>query len=82
MVGDVKDKDFVRQEKILESQVFNYYVSLISKPYSGNYYSFAKNYIKNFSLPELNTNEKKYLITEDNKIKIDKFLIEKYDLSL
>lgn len=44
--------------KILESKLFSFYISRISKPYTGGYFSTAKNMIKNFSLPTLSTLEK------------------------
>ncbi|MGO0094801.1 HsdM family class I SAM-dependent methyltransferase [Streptococcus suis] len=37
--------------RILESKLFSFYISRISKPYSGGYYSTAKNMIKNFAIP-------------------------------
>ncbi|MEG0529223.1 MAG: N-6 DNA methylase, partial [Bacilli bacterium] len=40
-------------KKILESDVFWYYIENTSKPYSKGYMSFAKNYIKNFGIPLL-----------------------------
>lgn len=37
-------------KKVLESTVFDYYMKNTSKPYATGYYSYAKNYVKNFGL--------------------------------
>lgn len=69
-------------KKILESDVFTYYVKIVSKPYSGGFYSFAKSYIKKFSIPELSDNEIDYLIKENDNVKITNFLCSKYGIVL
>jgi len=68
-------------KRILESKVFWYYIKKTSKPYSGNYFALAKNYVKDFGICELSENEKKYLLTVNSTKKIDKFLLGKYQLS-
>lgn len=69
-------------KKILESKVFDYYIRNTSKPYSGNFYSYAKNYVKNFGICELDEEEKMFLCNGSSKDLIDKFLINKYQLEL
>lgn len=69
-------------KKILESDVFTYYAKIVSKPYSGGFYSFAKSYIKKFSIPELSDNEIDYLIKENDNVKITNFLCSKYGIVL
>lgn len=44
--------------KILESKLFSFYISRVSKPYSSGYFSTAKNMIKNFSIPDIQKLEK------------------------
>lgn len=66
---------------ILNSKVFSYYIKNTSKPYSGGFYSLAKNYVKNFGLCELSIPEKEFLLKSKDK-EIDKFLIKKYDLNI
>lgn len=68
--------------KIILSKVFWYYVRKTSKPYSGGYMSFAKNYIKDFSLPDLDDELKKRIIKENDSKKIDEMLLEIYDLDI
>lgn len=43
--------------KILESKLFSFYISRVSKPYSSGYFSTAKNMIKDFSIPDFKTLE-------------------------
>lgn len=75
-------EDLLMLKKILESSVFEYYINSTSKPYSWWYFSYAKNYIKNFNICKLNKKDKEYLIMETNKDKINKFLIKKYDIEI
>ncbi len=67
-------------KRILESKVFEYYVKNTSKPYSGGYFSYAKNYVKNFGICDLNDNEKHFLSNGSTKDEINDFLIKKYNL--
>jgi hypothetical protein len=69
-------------KKILESSVFDYYMKKTSKPYSGGFYSYAKNYVKDFGICDLSDEEKDYLFREDDKNIIDEFLCSKYDINI
>ena len=62
----------------LESNVFWYYVSHTSKPYSKGYMSFAKNYIKNFSIPKMTSTEKKFILTTSNRTELEQWISDKY----
>lgn len=65
--------------KILNSEVMWYYIKKTSKRYAGGYMSFAKNFIKNFSIPQLSKKEKQFIKTSA-KEELDKFLTEKYGI--
>lgn len=67
-------------KKILESDIFWYYIKYTSKPYSSGYFALAKNYIKNFTIPEFKDNEKKYLMKLSRRSAINKFLLKKYNI--
>lgn len=67
-------------KKILESSVFWYYIKTTSKPYSSNYYSLNGNYIKNFGVCSLNTQEQEYVLNEVDQNKLDEFFENKYDI--
>ncbi len=68
-------------KRILESEIFWYYIKQTSKPYSGNYFALAKNYVKDFGICELDENEKKYLLSTESLDERNKFLLDKYELN-
>lgn len=78
IISDSKRKLLVLQ-KILMSKLFWFYIENTSKPYSGNFFSIAKNYIKNFSICDLTKDEEDAILNLSNG-DLDKFLEEKYDL--
>ena len=74
------DKDYQLLEKVLNSDVMWYYLDKTSKNYSGGFKSFAKNYVKNFSIPFFTSKEKKEIIGIDDKRELNKYLWNKYQL--
>lgn len=68
-------------KRILESKVFWYYIKKTSKPYSGNYFALAKNYVKDFGVCELNEDEKNYLLATESTEERNDFLIKKYNIN-
>lgn len=79
IIEDNKEK-LLLLKTILTSDIFWYYIKIKSKPYSSGYYSLAKNYIKQFTIPNLSTEEKNKLMGYKRKSSINKFLMEKYGL--
>ena len=75
------ERELLVLKKILESAVFNYYMKNTSKPYSTGYYSYAKNYVKGFGVCFLTPKEKEQILTMD-KSEIDRFLINKYKITI
>ncbi len=69
-------------KRILESKVFEYYMTHTSKPYSAGYFSYAKNYVKNFGICELSDQDRHFLSNGATKKEVDKFLIDKYGLEI
>ena len=69
-------------KRILESKVFEYYMANTSKPYSAGYLSYAKNYVKNFGICELNEKERYFLSNGATKKEVDEFLIKKYQIDI
>lgn len=53
-----------------------------SKPYAGNYFSVAKNYIKSFGICDLSIDEREMLFNFTEQDKIDDFLMNKYNITL
>ncbi|TYA89259.1 N-6 DNA methylase [Seonamhaeicola marinus] len=68
-------------KRILESKVFWYYIKKTSKPYSGNYFALAKNYVKDFGVCNLNENEKTFLLNTESDEERNEFLLEKYKIN-
>lgn len=69
-------------QKILNSQIMDYYINLTSVSLEGGFPCFQKNFIERFTIPEFTTNELNFLQKESNKEKLDKFLVKKYGLIL
>jgi hypothetical protein len=69
-------------KKFLESKVFWYYIEHTSKPYAKGYMSFAKNYIKNFGIPKLDTVQKKHLLAIDEKEELDAYIQYLYGIAI
>lgn len=69
-------------KKIMESRLFWFYIKTTSKPYSSNYYSLNGTYIKNFGIPNFSQVERDFLINESDKVVIDRFLENYYDVHL
>ena len=72
------EKELKIIEKILKSKIFWYYIQHTSKPYSSNYFALAKNYVKDFGICDLSKSEEEFLLSENSKDKIDRFLTSKY----
>jgi adenine-specific DNA-methyltransferase len=81
IISDLAEELQVLQ-KILMSKIFWFYIQNTSKPYTGNYFSVAKNYIKNFSICNLTEIEKIELLQLTDKNLIDVFLMKKYGIEL
>lgn len=67
-------------QKILSSNIFWDYIKLTSKPYGGDYYALAKNYIKKFGIYNFSSTEKNELLSIRSRRKIDKWLTKYYPI--
>ncbi|MEO6682205.1 MAG: hypothetical protein ABIN48_05210 [Ginsengibacter sp.] len=76
------DEEMQLVRKVLESRLFWYYIKTTSKPYSSEYYSLDRTYIKNFGIPDFTKEDVAFLINESNKNVIDAFLEDYYGVSL
>lgn len=75
-------KDLQIIQKVLKSKIFWYYIKTTSKPYGGEYYALAKNYIKKFSVPNFTEEQKKFLLQNKDQNIIDDFLFDLYKLQI
>ena len=69
-------------KKVLESSVFDYYMKNTSKPYATGYYSYAKNYVKNFGLYPFTEEQKKHILSLQSKEEIDKYIKSIYSVAI
>ena len=67
-------------KRVLESSVFDYYMKNTSKPYSTGYYSYAKNYVKNFGLYPFSEEQKRHLLAIPTKEEADEFIRDVYSV--
>jgi len=74
--------DLLLLKVIIESDLFWFYIVNSSKPYSSNFYSLGKNYIKNFGIAEFTAEEIDFLINEPDRAKTNLVLHRKYNVQL
>ncbi|WP_347049756.1 Eco57I restriction-modification methylase domain-containing protein [Flavobacterium olei] len=67
-------------KKIMSSRLFWYYITNSSKPYGSGYFSLSRNYIKNFGIYNFSDEQKQYIISENDSIKLDQILFDLYEV--
>ena len=60
-------------QKLLSTRLFWHYIEVTSKPYGGNFYALAKNYIKTFGVIEM-TEEQRQIFMEMSREEADKYI--------
>ena len=68
--------------KILNSQIMGYYIKQTSVSIEGGYPCYQKNFIELLGVPLFDLSELEYLKKEDDKEKVDNFLIAKYGVAI
>ena len=69
-------------QKILNSAVMEYYVSRTSVSIEGGYPCYQKNFIENFTIPDLSQDDIEFLKSTNDTEKINRFLESKYQINL
>ena len=64
--------------RILISDIFWYYITKTSKPYSGGFFSLEKRYIKHFGIPDLTDEQIESLLKFKNQNEINQWLNQFY----
>lgn len=77
-----KEKNILVVQKILNSIIMDYYVSNTSISIQGGFPCYQKNFIEKFSIPAFTKVEIELLKSINDKMKIDEFLLEKYQINL
>ncbi len=67
--------------RILQSSVFWYYIKHTSKPYGGDYFALAKNYVKKFGIPQLSKTEEDVILSLKEE-DIDSYIENLYGVHL
>lgn len=76
------EKKLKALKRILESSVFDYYMKHTSKPYATGYYSYAKNYVKNFGVINLSSTQVEELLNLSSKDEINEYVEHLYGVDL
>lgn len=77
-----KEENILIVQKILNSIVMDYYVSNTSVSIHGGFPCYQKNFIEKFTIPNFSDEEINVFKSLTDKIEIDEFLIEKYQLNI
>lgn len=67
-----------RLQKVLNTDIFWFYIKNISKPYANGYYSMGKRYIRYFGIPELNEEQLIQLDSLTEKEELEEYLYPCY----
>ena len=76
------EKKLKALKRILESSVFDYYMKHTSKPYATGYYSYAKNYVKNFGVINLSSTQVEEILSLSSKDEINEYVEHLYGVNL
>ncbi|MEW4924237.1 N-6 DNA methylase [Algibacter sp. 2305UL17-15] len=77
-----KEENILVVQKILNSIVMDYYVSNTSVSIQGGFPCYQKNFIEKFTIPNFTKEEIQILNGLDDKMEIDEFLTDKYQLNI
>ena len=76
------EENFDVVQKILNSSIMHYYVKKTSVSIEGGYPCYQKNFIERFTIPSLSNADISFLRKTNSRLKIDKFLMKKYQINL
>lgn len=74
--------DLTILQKILNSRIMDYYVKQTSVSIEGGFPCYQKNFIELFGIPTFSSSELGFLKKEQDKTKINNFLIKKYEITI
>ncbi len=81
-IYDESETELLFLKKVLESSVFDYYMRNTSKPYATGYYSYAKNYVKNFGLYPFTDEQKLHILSLQHKEEVDEYIKTIYKVAM
>lgn len=77
-----KEENILEVQKVLNSVIMDYYVSNTSVSIQGGFPCYQKNFIEKFTIPNFTKEEINILKSLTDKMEIDEFLINKYQVNL
>lgn len=78
--GSSRQLEIIR--RLLTSNIFWYYITKTSKPYSGGFFSLEKRYIRHFGIPQLTETQEDELLGMRNQEEINRWLEGIYGISV
>lgn len=80
--GIFSSEHLIEIQKILNSDIMQYYIKKTSVEIEGNYQCYQKNFIEKFSIPNFSDEEWGYLLRENDAKKINEFLLSRYEIEI
>ncbi|WPZ12263.1 Eco57I restriction-modification methylase domain-containing protein [Roseivirga spongicola] len=77
-----KEEDLRVVQKVLNSRLFWFYLSHVSRPYDNDYYSMGKRYLQRFGVYQFTNHERNELLSMTDQESIDEYLESKYEIML
>lgn len=69
-------------QKILNSNIMDFYIKNTSYSLEGGYRCYQKKYFKNFSIPELTDEQKEFIRNEQDRDVLDRYICDIYGLDI
>lgn len=69
-------------QKILNSKVMNFYIRNTSYSLEGGFFCYQKKYFKNFSIPNLSEGQIAYIRGENDRDRLDEYIINIYGVNI
>lgn len=69
-------------QKILNSKVMDFYIRNTSYSLEGGFLCYQKKYFKNFSVPELSQQQIEYIRNENDRDRLNQYIVDMYGLNI
>lgn len=79
-ISDIENLDVI--QKILNSEIMNYYITATSVAIEGGYPCYQKNFIEKFTIPNLNTTQIEHIRAVSDRDELNSYLEEIYQINL
>ena len=79
-ISDIENLDVI--QKILNSEIMNYYITATSVAIEGGYPCYQKNFIEKFTIPNLNPTQIEHIRAVSDRDELNSYLEEIYQINL